>query len=362
MGQLCTRDDTEVANQDNQVNPDGDGPKALKPAQTPAEEPQPADSFGQPVHDGFQPQTNNFDYPVEPQHHIPDAEPEKQPEFQGEPQPPIPPITQPEPPVEIKQSIASDWENYADFPQLNPAVKKIVDAKGELKKEALQKYAVHYQATQGSIQTLHHKTDGLFYNGEVWRDVPHGYGKMLSKENVLYEGFFTDGKPDRFIRQIKPSGEIYYGEFSNNLPHGYGTKTLSTGETIICENWSNGREDGMTTKLDKNGTTETFKGFSKEGRITGKGFFYSAPERCRYEGNFVEGNLEGQGKKTYDNGKSLEGTFTKGTLHGSGKIVFIDGRRWEGPVFNGEPDGSGKFFTEEGKESTQKWVKGKRSN
>ncbi len=361
MGQLCTRDETEVANQDVQPNQDGQAPVALKPAQAPREEPHPVDSFANPPQNEAEPNRDPFNYPAQPEqpvhHQQPAVDPEIKPEQQTQPQPV--PATVIDAPAPIHQSVASDWHNYAEFPKQITAVQEIVSKRDPIIKDKLQQYAAHYQTTQGTVQTLQHKSDGRFYHGETWRDVPHGFGKMILKDGTLYEGFFTDGQPDRYVRLIRPNREVYHGEFSNQKQNGNGARTEPSNATTMCDSWLNGVENGKTTKTDKDGR-KVFEGSYKDGRMIGNCFFYSENEKCTYEGPFVNGILEGQGKKTYDNGRSYQGTFVKGAESGSGTLTFVDGRRWEGTVINGRPDGTGKFYTEENKVVTQTWKDGKR--
>lgn len=363
---MCTRDDAEVAHQDNQPDADGQAPKALKPADLPREDPHPVDGFAQPPQDGLQHSRSPYDYPTDPQQpaHQPNpaADAEKLPEPQVAPAVVQPPVV--EPPASIQQSVASDWQNVADLPALLPAVKETHDRSEALKKdtflqEKLRKHLEHYLTTQGDIQKLKHINDGHYFEGETWRDLPHGFGKMIMKDGTLYEGFFTSGQPDRFVRVIRPNREVYIGEFSNQRPNGEGKRIDSNGATTTCDQWNNGVENGKTTKTDKNGK-EVFKGTKKDGLMVGHCVFYNENEKCTYDGPFVGNILEGQGKKTWENGKSFEGTYVKGVENGKGKMTFVDGRIWEGDFLNGKPHGTGTMVTDAGVRLPQKWVEGKR--
>jgi hypothetical protein len=59
-----------------------------------------------------------------------------------------------------------------------------------------------------------------------------------------------------------------------------------------------------------------------------------------YEGNFKDGNFNGQGKKTYTDGSIYEGNFKDGNFNGQGKYNRSDGRVYEGNFkddnFNGQ--------------------------
>ena len=81
---------------------------------------------------------------------------------------------------------------------------------------------------------------------------------------------------------------------------------------------------------------ETFKGWrvayinftqmKKHGRVLSSKKIISFREN-RLEGEFHNGKLNGQGKKTYTNGRVSEGKFVNGKLNGQGKIALIDGKK-----------------------------------
>ncbi len=54
------------------------------------------------------------------------------------------------------------------------------------------------------------------------------------------------------------------------------------------------------------------------------------PEYGRQTGNFVQGKLEGKGKRSFHNGEVYEGTFVGGQQRGPGVKLFSNGDRYEG--------------------------------
>lgn len=56
-------------------------------------------------------------------------------------------------------------------------------------------------------------------------------------------------------------------------------------------------------------------------------------EKGEYEGEFYNGEMEGQGEFKWYDGKKYVGNFKNGQLHGDGQITFKDGHiikgRWE---------------------------------
>jgi hypothetical protein len=355
---MCTRDDAETANQDNQGQHETQAPIPLKPAQATNEDPQPAETVPHAPHHAPDARNEQFNYPAEPQQ--PAVVPEKQPEHHPEPQN-VPAPTVIEAPASIHQSTASDWHYCAALPALNPAVKERHDKLKDLTQHGLDVHAAKFSTTQGPVQTLNHKAEGNFYQGETWNNIPHGFGKMIMKDGTLFEGYFSEGQPNHFVRVIRPTREVYQGEYANQRPNGKGIRTDPNGATTQCDNWNNGQENGKTIKTDMNGR-KVFDGTFKDGKMNGQCSYYSDSEKCAYEGNFLAGSLEGQGKKTYDNGKSYEGAFVRGVENGKGKMVFVDGRKWEGDFTNGRANGTGVFTADDGKTtSNQTWKDGKRA-
>lgn len=67
-------------------------------------------------------------------------------------------------------------------------------------------------------------------------------------------------------------------------------------------------------------------------------------EEWGYEGNFVDGELEGMGKMTSP-AKCYEGMFQKGLFHGEGIMTYTKtGRKFVGEFANGTYNGSGVYF------------------
>ena len=60
-----------------------------------------------------------------------------------------------------------------------------------------------------------------------------------------------------------------------------------------------------------------------------------------YDGEFVNGKKEGEGKLIYMNGNGYEGTFAAGSQNGKGKLTQIDGEIYEGDWKNGKMNGQG---------------------
>ena len=54
------------------------------------------------------------------------------------------------------------------------------------------------------------------------------------------------------------------------------------------------------------------------------------PDGKSYEGNWINGKIEGYGEMYFPEGKTYKGPFKDGQPHGKGKMFWKDGRVWEG--------------------------------
>ena len=103
------------------------------------------------------------------------------------------------------------------------------------------------------------------------------------------------------------------GEFSNNLPNGYGNFYFD------------------------DGTGNYYEGQFKNGKFNGKGTKYNQDNKIIYEGDFVDGMMEGNGKLFYDNGSYYVGEFKEGKRHGDGNEYDKNGKWLRGiTYYNGE--------------------------
>lgn len=104
----------------------------------------------------------------------------------------------------------------------------------------------------------------------------------------------------------------------------------------------------------------TYTGQVKDGKPNGKGVLDMHEGYCynrksigsfgkgsRYEGNFVDGRLEGKGICEWREGTRYEGDFVHGEIKGFGTLTFTDNRRYVGEMANGVRHGKGRFYSME---------------
>jgi len=66
------------------------------------------------------------------------------------------------------------------------------------------------------------------------------------------------------------------------------------------------------------------------------------PNGCRYDGDFIEGKFEGQGKYTFASGASFEGTLEAGQFHGKGSYITPRGDTYTGYFAHNKIEGFGE--------------------
>ena len=81
------------------------------------------------------------------------------------------------------------------------------------------------------------------------------------------------------------------------------------------------------------------------GEKHGKGILYDVNGSVEYEGDFVNGKMEGKGKLIYGDGSYYEGQFSDNKRNGKGIIYSKNGDIiYEGDYVNNEQEGIGKFL------------------
>ena len=62
-----------------------------------------------------------------------------------------------------------------------------------------------------------------------------------------------------------------------------------------------------------------------------------------YQGDLIDGKMQGKGRLTFPNGKIYEGDFVDGISQGEGKLIYPDGSVYEGGFKNNKFEGKGKY-------------------
>ena len=181
---------------------------------------------------------------------------------------------------------------------------------------------------------------------------------MTFKNGDIYTGLFIDGKEDvygqynftsdvrhRYLGQIKKGkfegfGKMvakwreYEGEFANGKANGFGTETWDIGHKYV--------------------------GIFENGLSNGKGTFYFTPKSdyFKYEGDFRDDSLHGQGTLIKRDGSVYEGGWNLDRKHGFGKETYANKDFYEGYWKYDGRSGYGTFIFADGRSYVGNWEKG----
>lgn len=117
-------------------------------------------------------------------------------------------------------------------------------------------------------------------------------------------------------------------------------------------------------KTTNNYQTLLFKGVGKyvgevkDGQMNGNGTF-TWEDGNEYTGGFKNGLFEGKGTMSYTSGNKITVNFKGGRKEGLGKYIYKNGAVLEVPYINDEPEGIGVYTDENGTIRKGTWSKGK---
>jgi len=100
-----------------------------------------------------------------------------------------------------------------------------------------------------------------------------------------------------------------------------------------------------------------FHGSIKDGRAHGRGRYFER-SGLAYEGEWVNGVMDGYGKLRLPNADEYAGQFRAGKANGTGRHVDVTGEIFEGPFVNGLRDGRGTTWLPDGTSYRSSWVAG----
>lgn len=129
----------------------------------------------------------------------------------------------------------------------------------------------------------------------------------------------------QFVKDAKTGCQVWSDNYSPN--------DSITWKGACKENYADGF--GTLTWFQNQKPVATYVGIMKKGNPNGKGK-YIINDYGILQGNFLNGQLDGQGSAEYFNfGQKQIGNFKNGILNGQGEINFTDGRKLKGNFVNG---------------------------
>lgn len=256
--------------------------------------------------------------------------------------------------------------------------------------------------------------DGTKYDGSFSSDQMTGEGTLTNTSGDRYIGSWVDGQRsgkgiqtfsngdrldgtwekdlylsgfyDRTHTKLLENGAIYTGQMRNENRHGKGTITYTDGTTLQAE-WANDIiTNGYAVIKWKYG--RSYEGNIIDGHIQGKGTFYEnnssyyiatftkasvqdaflthkitgkgvhVNSNGRYEGDLEGGVKTGKGTFTGSNGLKYEGSFKNGRYHGKGTLIEADKSKYIGNWLDGVRHGEGEQFLADGEMYRGNWYYG----
>ena len=241
------------------------------------------------------------------------------------------------------------------------------------------------------------------YTGEVFADVPHGFGRAEYENGNIYEGEWNRGKRTGNGKYIWKKGGEWVGEFrDNNFWNGKGTYYFENGDCHEGE-VKDGKFNGQGKRVwaqggewtgefkdndlwngngrDYNYKAGYFDGELKNGKLVkgtyvwhrggewtgefkdgkcwnGNGISYNYNDGY-YEGELREGKRI-KGKYTWNKGGEWIGEFNDDKFWtGEGTCYYGDGYYYIGEMKEGERDGQGVYYYKEGTSWSGEFKKGR---
>ncbi|GAA4350055.1 hypothetical protein GCM10023185_07370 [Hymenobacter saemangeumensis] len=142
---------------------------------------------------------------------------------------------------------------------------------------------------------------------------------------ATYTGQFKNGKPEGQGTMDYGGGESFRGAFVNGQEHGAGTFTKNGQQTAVY--YKSGQRQSTAPPVAVGGNIRV-EGCQSGDCYNGRGVQLQA-SGARYEGQFRNGQAEGQGTVTFPSGQHFSGTFAYGHPH-EGTFTYADGIKYVG--------------------------------
>ena len=175
----------------------------------------------------------------------------------------------------------------------------------------------------------------------IWKDDKiTDYGIFIDPEGNYIKGTIVKGEINKGEMLIKNKFK-YIGDVVNNIPNNKGIIYNFSGKYIYEGDFINGVMEGDGIIKYSDGTY--YEGQFRNDKYQGKGkiLFKNGGS---YEGDFNKNLIHGKGKYIYPGGKIYEGDFQNGMKHGFGKISWSENKYFEGFWINNRQHGEGKYY------------------
>uniref|UniRef100_A0A7S3MWI8 Uncharacterized protein n=1 Tax=Strombidium inclinatum TaxID=197538 RepID=A0A7S3MWI8_9SPIT len=143
---------------------------------------------------------------------------------------------------------------------------------------------------------------------------------------------------------------MYEGEWINDVYHGHGKETWDYNSISYEGDFKEGQKTGKG-KFDFEGNS--YEGDFINGQFHGFGKYYFVDSGKVYTGQFIENNIEGEGRMDWSDGSYYIGDFVNGKMEGKGIKTFANGNSFEGLWKNNLQHGQGTYYNAKTDKATQ---------
>jgi len=174
--------------------------------------------------------------------------------------------------------------------------------------------------------------------------------KPEPKESIVWNGKCDQGRGSGEGELIVLSDGVAIqkstGMYKNGMKTGYG-RVEFVGKGYIEGTFKNGKLEGKGKRIGIGDGSTDYEGYYVAGKPEGQGKLVWK-DAGSYEGSFKDGKIEGRGKRIYKDGGIFEGEFRNGKFEGRGKLEFPNGNSIEGDFRDGKAEGQGKYSWKDG--------------
>ncbi len=156
------------------------------------------------------------------------------------------------------------------------------------------------------------------YEGEFYKGIFHGKGKLKYRNGRVYDGYFKSGMRNGKGQMIWASGNTFDGEWTDDLMSEGRYTDVSHG-SIYIGTFKNNKKDGI-------GAREIWQSPPVKGGCFKDPFFGSMQDAngiSKYSGAYKDGYFHGEGKFEAADGRSYEGEWKRGKPDGFGKMKLL---------------------------------------
>jgi len=143
-------------------------------------------------------------------------------------------------------------------------------------------YEGQYECGRRHGQGTYRFKNGSKYLGEYYKNKKHGIGNFVYPDGSRYEGAWVDDKRHGVGKYSYANRDTYEGEWMKNERHGQGVYTYGNTGSKYVGTWVMGRPEGAGELVHSN---------------------------HRYQGSWIDSNMQGLGKYIFDIGCELHGEY-----------------------------------------------------